>query len=161
MLVKGAPGVIKPLPENLLCFICGPMDPWWQNSNEIWIRTEIYFYDKIHFEGVSLKWRPLCLGLNVVKVNIIGLLCLCSRWGQHIMEKDSHIRARCFPLPDSPGQVKLPVGQVDLDNFFFFISYKQIEEFQNSWSRASDDFEKGRALHMNLSLCNILYMISV
>ena len=34
-------------------------------------------------------------------------------------------RARCFPLPDDPGQVKLPVGQVDLDRFFFFISYKQ------------------------------------
>ena len=55
-------------------------------------------------------------------------------------------RARHFPLPDGPGQVKLPVGQVDLDRFFFFISYKQIEEFQNSWSRASDDFERRRAL---------------
>ena len=55
-------------------------------------------------------------------------------------------RARRFPLPDGPGQVKLPVRQVDLDRFFFFISYKQIEEFQNSWSRASDDFEKRRAL---------------
>ena len=56
-------------------------------------------------------------------------------------------RAPCFPLPDGPGQVKLPVGQVDLDRFFFFISYKQIEEFQNSWSRANDDFEKRRALN--------------
>ena len=56
-------------------------------------------------------------------------------------------RARHFPLPDGPGQVKLPVGQVDLDRFFFFISYKQIEEFKNSWSQASDDFEKKRALH--------------
>ena len=55
-------------------------------------------------------------------------------------------RARRFPLPDGPGQVKLPVRQVDLDRFFFFISYKQIEEFQNSWSRASDGFEKRRAL---------------
>ena len=55
-------------------------------------------------------------------------------------------RARRFPLPDGPGQVKLPIGQVDLDRFYFFISYKQIEEFQNSWSRASDDFEKRRAL---------------
>ena len=30
-----------------------------------------------------------------------------------------------------------------------FISYKQIEEFQNSWSRASDDFEKRQALEIN------------
>ena len=59
-------------------------------------------------------------------------------------------RARCFPLPDGPGQVKLPVGQVDLDRFFFFISYKQIEEFKNSWSRASDDFEKRRALSWDI-----------
>ena len=35
-----------------------------------------------------------------------------------------------FPLPDGPGQEKLPVGQVDLDRFFFFVSYKQIKEFQ-------------------------------
>ena len=51
-------------------------------------------------------------------------------------------RARRFPLCSGPEQVKLPVGQVDLNRFFLFISYKQIEEFQNSWSRASDDFEK-------------------
>ena len=55
-------------------------------------------------------------------------------------------KARRFPLPDGSGQVKRPVGQVDLDRFFFFIWYKQIEEFQISWSRASDDFEKRRAL---------------
>ena len=58
------------------------------------------------------------------------------------------IRARRFPLPDGPGQVKLPVGQVDLNRFFLFISYKQIEEFQNTWSWASDEFEKKQALDM-------------
>ena len=61
-------------------------------------------------------------------------------------------RARRFPLPDNPGQVKLPVGQVDLNRFFFLISYKQIEEFQNSWSQASDDFEKRRTLLTGLQL---------
>ena len=58
----------------------------------------------------------------------------------------SDYRARRFPLPHGPGQVKLPVRQVDLNRFFLFISYKQIEEFQNSWSQASDDFEKRQAL---------------
>ena len=38
-------------------------------------------------------------------------------------------RARRFPLPDRLGQVKLPVWQVDLNRFFFFIWYMQIEEF--------------------------------
>ena len=60
------------------------------------------------------------------------------------------VRARRFPQPDSPGQVKIPVRQVDLYRFFFFISYKQIEEFQNSWSWASGDFEKRRALPVNI-----------
>ena len=64
------------------------------------------------------------------------------------VKKVNIIRAHRFPLPDGPGQVRLPVGQVDLDRFFFFISYKQIEEFQNSWSRASDDFEKRWGLIM-------------
>ena len=40
-----------------------------------------------------------------------------------LLVKNCPTRARRFPLPDSPGQVKLPVGQVDLDRFFFFISY--------------------------------------
>ena len=55
-------------------------------------------------------------------------------------------RARRFPLPDGLGQVKLLVGQADLNRFFLFISCKQIEEFQNSWSWASDDFPKRQAL---------------
>ena len=70
----------------------------------------------------------------------------------------SKVRARRFPLPDGPGQVKLPVGQVDLDRFFFFISYKQIEEFQNSWSRESDDFEKRRALKVQCGPFTILWI---
>ena len=40
-----------------------------------------------------------------------------------------YMRACLFPLPNGPEQVKRPVGQLDLDRFFFFISYKQIEEF--------------------------------
>ena len=32
-------------------------------------------------------------------------------------------KARRFPLPDGPGQVKLPVGQVDFNRFFFLTSY--------------------------------------
>ena len=87
------------------------------------------------------------------------------RWGQatrHYLNPSS-TRARRFPLPHGPGQVKLPVGQVDLDRFFFFISYKQIEEFQNSWSWASDDFEKRRALstHNFLTPCWIFEFGSV
>ena len=52
-------------------------------------------------------------------------------------------RAHYFPLLDGPGQVKLPVGQVDLSNFCFFILYKQIEELQNSIGRAKKNLRKG------------------
>ena len=41
---------------------------------------------------------------------------------------------------------------MDINRFFLFISYKQIEEFQNSWSRASDDFEKRQA--QKWSICH-------
>ena len=68
-----------------------------------------------------------------------------------------YARAYSFPQPDSPGQVKLPVGQVDLNTFVLFISYKQIEEFQNSWSRASDDFEKRQALYVPSQLGDVAY----
>ena len=84
----------------------------------------------------SAKWGPFCLGLNVLNSHIPYLIAYVT------------CRAHRFPLPDGPGQVKLPVGQVGLNRFFLFISYKQIEEFQNSWSRASDDFEKRQALDM-------------
>ena len=63
-----------------------------------------------------------------------------------------YTRARRFPLPDGPGQVKLPVGQVGLNKFFLFISYEQIEEFQISLSQASDDFEKRQALYTTMEL---------
>ena len=55
-------------------------------------------------------------------------------------------------MPGSPGQVKLPVGQLDLNRFFLFISNKQIKEFQNSWSLASDDIKKRQAPGMLLYL---------
>ena len=63
-----------------------------------------------------------------------------------VFQNNSAYRAHRFPLHEDWGKVKLPVGQVDLNRFFLFISYKQIEEFQNFWSRASDDFEKRQAL---------------
>ena len=66
---------------------------------------------------------------------------------QDFIDVKSPLQGSRFPLPDGLGLVKLPVGQMDSNRFYLFISYKQIEEFQNSWSRASDDFEKRQALH--------------
>ena len=63
-------------------------------------------------------------------------------WWPHTLFSRAHL----FPLPDDQGQVKLPVRQVDLSKFFFFIPYKQIEKLQSSRSQASENFEERGAL---------------
>ena len=70
-------------------------------------------------------------------------------------------RAHHFPLPDGLGQVKLPVRQVDFNRFFFFISYKQIEEFKKFLSWVSDYFEKRQALQWCISGSVCLKVINV
>ena len=61
-----------------------------------------------------------------------------STAGQYIPKFDAipwrQNRAHRFPLPDGPGQVKLPVGQVDLSEFLFYILYKQTEKLPN-WAK--------------------------
>ena len=96
-------------------------------------------------------------GLRLSMCSIEEQAADTPRFSPSLHTRNYVYRARRFPLPDGPGQVKLPVGQVDLDRFFFFISYKQIEEFQNSWSRASDDFEKRQALCVYIYIYQIPY----
>ena len=55
-------------------------------------------------------------------------MCVFEVWNLLGGESESWFSYR-FPLPNGPGKVKLPVGQVDLNKYFIF---KQIEEFQNS-----------------------------
>ena len=50
------------------------------------------------------------------------------------------VRAGHIPLPDGPGQVKLPVGRVDLSKVSFYTLYKQIEKIEQFWSQASEFF---------------------
>ena len=74
----------------------------------------------------------ICIYINYFKVcyNYIKSLC----------------RARHIPLPDGLGQVKLSVRQVDLDKFSsksYMIWYWKKSNFE---SRASEYFEKRRAL---------------
>ena len=49
-------------------------------------------------------------------------MCVFEVWNLFGGESESWFSYR-FPLPNGPGQVKLPVGQVDLNRFFLFISY--------------------------------------
>ena len=49
-------------------------------------------------------------------------MCVFEVWNLFGGESESWFSYR-FPLPNGPGKVKLPVGQVDLNRFFLFISY--------------------------------------
>ena len=115
------------------CFTITPLSWYVQNHTQIGLLLFIWEQGIFSFMFLGL-WAQIQTACKMSP---------CFSW---ILNFYVIIKARRFLLPDGPGQVKLPIGQVDLDRFFFFSSYKQIEEFQNSWSRASDDFEKRRAL---------------
>ena len=42
------------------------IEPLRTNFNEILIEIHIFSFKKIHFKMSSGKWRPFCLGLNVL-----------------------------------------------------------------------------------------------
>ena len=40
--------------------------PWGTNCSEIWIGIHTFSLKKIHLKMSSVKWRPFCLGINVL-----------------------------------------------------------------------------------------------
>ena len=42
--------------------------PWGTNFSEILIGIETFSLKKMHLKMLSAKWRPFCLGLNVLKI---------------------------------------------------------------------------------------------
>ena len=40
--------------------------PLWTNFSEIWTKIYIFSFKKMHLNMSSGKWRPFCLGLNVL-----------------------------------------------------------------------------------------------
>ena len=55
----------KPLSEpiNAGILLIGPLGP---NFNEILIGIQTFSFTKMHLKMSSGKWRPFCLGLNVL-----------------------------------------------------------------------------------------------
>ena len=43
--------------------------PWGRNFSEILIGIHTFSFKKIHLKMASAKWRPFCLGLNVLTLN--------------------------------------------------------------------------------------------
>ena len=47
--------------------------PWGTNFSEILIGIHTFSLKKIHLQMASAKWRPFCLGLNVLKCGRLAL----------------------------------------------------------------------------------------
>ena len=48
--------------------------PLGTNFSEIFIRIQTFSFKKMHLKMASAKWRPFCLGLNVLKLNMVLLM---------------------------------------------------------------------------------------
>ena len=58
---------------NAGIFLIGPVGT---NFNEILIKIYTFSFRKMHLKMSSGKWRPFCLGLNVLRVTLLAL----GRW---------------------------------------------------------------------------------
>ena len=66
---------------NAGILLIGPLGT---NFNEILIETHTFSFKKMHLKMSSVKWRPFCLGLNVL-IRINGVYGKMVHWpGQHI-----------------------------------------------------------------------------
>ena len=78
---------------NAGILLIGPLGT---NFSEIQIGIQTFSYKKMHLKMSSVKWRPLCLGLNVLKTYIcapllfyylhlvaMGYVIKCNRYGVH------------------------------------------------------------------------------
>ena len=61
----------KPLSEPMLEYCLGTLGTNFKNKLEISIEIHIILFKKIHLKMASGKWRPSCLGLNVLKALLI------------------------------------------------------------------------------------------
>ena len=52
--------------------------PGGTNFNEIFVGIRTFSFKKIHFKMSSAKWRPLCLGLNVLKCDALLNKCFIN-----------------------------------------------------------------------------------
>ena len=60
---------------NVGILLIGPLGT---NFSEIVIEMCTFSFRKMHLKMSSGKWRQLCIGLNVLNINIKGVLCLAS-----------------------------------------------------------------------------------
>ena len=103
------------------------------------------------FDDVIMSTHKLPPQITLLKcwiyMNILSYSLARLSWGQlSPLYQDSHI-----PLPNGPGQVKLPVGQVDLGKVFFLIIYDLYGKMRNSGSWASENLLIHQALYIHIA----------
>ena len=78
---------------NARILLIGPLGT---NFSEIWIEIWIFSFRKMHLKMSSAKWRPFCLGLNVLKTHVIALV-FCGWMGRPGSNISLYYMRVCFP----------------------------------------------------------------
>ena len=71
---------------NARMLLIGPLGT---NLNEILLQIHIFSFKKIHFKMSSGKWRPFCLGLNVLRSCCPSLLIFFFLTEHHTLYRDT------------------------------------------------------------------------
>ena len=93
---------------NAGILLIGPLGT---NFNEILIEIRAFSFTKIHSKMSSGKWRPFCLGLNVVKLELAWIII--SHWSTSMWV---FVRAIILRLVDLSLLVKEDPGPILLRN---------------------------------------------
>ena len=100
-----------------------------------------------------LMARPKCLMGDFT--NLYGIYKAHQTnvwWTMKVFRLHWIFRTQHIPLPDGLGQVKLPLGQVDLNKVFLYILYKEHMNMHNFGIWASKKFEICQALILHMAL---------
>ena len=64
--------------------------PWGTNFSQISVGIHTFSFKKINLKMSSVKWRPFCLGLNVLSVRTEpNLIALAWKWPQELPKSES------------------------------------------------------------------------
>ena len=93
----------KPLSEPKLEYC--QLDPWQQTSVNFLIEIHTFLFNELHFKMASGKWRPVCLGLNILAAfpwpsTSLGLNKMTDIFPDSILKSLSHddvIKWKHFP----------------------------------------------------------------
>ena len=74
---------------------------WGTNFNEILIKILIFSFKKMHLKASSAKWRPFCLGLNVLTAWCLYNRAHCTPMAE--VEDGLHFSLPKTPIPQPNG----------------------------------------------------------